>query len=243
MVSLQRIRNFIYGHSKRVLSSWPGPFGPLFHGFFSTAIALGSSAMVKVSGQNCFRTLYGSLGQIRLGLRKGSVTVSERFLQGCASLVVSLVFWGRSSAKGSVLKGAVEGSPRFHQGCASFVISLVFCAKRFCGKFPHHFLKFVPQFLNSFLHFSPTALALGSSAIVKVLGQNDTFAFLSFLKQMAFASQKVLWSVPQTVLYIDLRVSCGFSGKWLLLHKKFFGGFRQLCFTFLSQSPPGVNVA
>ena len=33
-----------------------------------TAIALGSSAIVKVSGQNCFRTLYGSLGQIRLGL-------------------------------------------------------------------------------------------------------------------------------------------------------------------------------
>ena len=36
--------------------------------FSPTAIALGSSALVKVSGQNCFRTLYGSLGQIRLGL-------------------------------------------------------------------------------------------------------------------------------------------------------------------------------
>ena len=34
---------------------------------FSTAIALGSSAIVKVSGQNCFGTLYGSLSQIYLG--------------------------------------------------------------------------------------------------------------------------------------------------------------------------------
>ena len=39
------------------------------------------------------------------------------------------------------------------------------------------------------------------------------------LQQMAFASQKVLWSVPQTVLYIDLTVSCCFLGKWLLLEK------------------------
>ena len=31
--------------------------------------------------------------------------------------------------------------------------------------------------------------------------------------------------------------------KWLLLHKTaFFGGFRQLCFTFTSQSPPGFKV-
>ena len=40
--------------------------------FSPTAIALGSSAIVKLSGQNCFRTLYGSLGQIRLGPPKGS---------------------------------------------------------------------------------------------------------------------------------------------------------------------------
>ena len=39
--------------------------------FSPTAIALGSSA-IKVSGQNRFWTLYGSLGQIRLGLPKGS---------------------------------------------------------------------------------------------------------------------------------------------------------------------------
>ena len=41
--------------------------------FSPTAIALASSAIVKVSGQNLFWTLYGYLGQIRLGLPKGSV--------------------------------------------------------------------------------------------------------------------------------------------------------------------------
>ena len=51
-----------------------------------------------------------------------------------------------------------------------------------------------PSSFNSFLHFSPTVLALGSSAIGKVLGHNDTFVFWGSLQQMAFASQKVLWS-------------------------------------------------
>ena len=52
--------------------------------------------------------------------------------------------------------------------------------------------------------------------------QNDTFVFLGSLQQMAVASQKVLWNVPQTVLYIGLTVSCGFLGKWLLLQKRFW---------------------
>ena len=45
-----------------------------------TAIALGPSAIVKVLGQNCFRTLYGSLGQIRLGLPQGSAEGSTKVL-------------------------------------------------------------------------------------------------------------------------------------------------------------------
>ena len=91
------------------------------------------------------------------------------------------------------------------------MISLAFC--RFCGRFPHHFFKFVPQFLNSFLHFPPTAFALGSSAIVMALGQNDTFVFLGSLQQIVFASQKVLWSVPQTVLYVGLTIFLRFFGQ------------------------------
>ena len=108
------------------------------NGVFSTAIAFGSSAIVKVSGQNCFRTLYG---------------------------------WGRS------VLAAKRFRRRFHQGSSSFVASLVVWADPFwgaiwfCGRFPHHFFTLVSQFLNSFLHSSPTALALGSSAIVKILGQ------------------------------------------------------------------------
>ena len=107
-------------------------------------------------------------------------------------------------------------------------------------------LNLSPSSLTLFLHFSSTAFALGSSAIVKVLGQNDTFVFWVSLQQMAFASQKVLWSVPQTVLYIIsqsaavLWASCRcfrkgsvegsasyslhLSSTWLLLHKSCLEG-------------------
>ena len=59
--------------------------------FSPTAIALGSSAIVKVSGQNCFRTINGSLGQICVGLPKGSGEGSTKVLpwfhQGFAEFV------------------------------------------------------------------------------------------------------------------------------------------------------------
>ena len=48
--------------------------------FFPNSNSLGSSAIVKVSGQNCFRTLYGSLGQICFGLPKGSAEGSTKVL-------------------------------------------------------------------------------------------------------------------------------------------------------------------
>ena len=65
--------------------------------------------------------------------------------------------------------------------------------------------------------FSPTAFSLGSSAIVKVLGQNDTFVFWDSL---------VFW------------------GKWLLIQNRFCAeksGPRF--FTFVSQSLFGAKVA
>ena len=100
------------------------------------------------------------------------------------------------------------------------------------------------------LNLSPSSSTLycisPNAAIVKSLGQNDTFVFCFVLQQMAFAYQNVLWSVPQTVLYIALTVSCGFfangscfrkgsvegsanyslhlSPKWLLLHKNSLEG-------------------
>ena len=81
--------------------------------------------------------------------------------------------------------------------------------------------------------FSPTALALGSSV-----------------------------SVPQTVRYTHLPVSCSFWGKWLLPQGRFCGRLPhyslhlsrkwlllpkrflvdQLFFTFVSQSPSGVKL-
>ena len=88
-----------------------------------TAIALGSSAIVKVSGQNCFRTLYGSLGQIRLGPPKGSAEGSTK--------VPPMLFKFRGvSGSGADLSRAAKrfrGPPRFQQGCT---------------KIPPRFLKF-----------------------------------------------------------------------------------------------------
>ena len=63
------------------------------------------------------------------------------------------------------------------------------------------------------------ALALVSSAILKVLGQTDTFVFLGSLQQMAFAAHKFLWSVPQAVLYIGLTVSCAFRANGCCFRK------------------------
>ena len=67
-------------------------------------------------------------------------------------------------------------------------------------------------------------------------------SLLRFFGHMAVASEKVLWTVPPTILYICLTVSCGFLGKWLLLQKRFCARLRQLFFTFVSQSPPGVKL-
>lgn len=54
---------------------WRGTAWLRFH--FSSTRALGSSAM-KVLGGNCFRTLHGSRGQIRLELPKGSMEGSTK---------------------------------------------------------------------------------------------------------------------------------------------------------------------
>ena len=216
---------------------------------FFPNMALGSSAIGKVSGQNCFRTLYGSLGQI-LGPPKGSAEGSTKVLQVscCRWFSGADPFWAAKRFRlkkvlWKVHQDSTKVSPRFHQGLTKVAqvrdlsghcgVDPFWGAKRFCGRFPHHFFKLVSQFRNSFLHFSPTALALGSSAIVKVLGQNDTLVFWGSLQQMAFASQKVspnsslhwshsllpffgqmavasekvLWRVPPTVLYIYLPFS------------------------------------
>ena len=96
--------------------------------FSPTAIALESSAIVKVSGQNCFWTLYGSLGQICLGLPKGSAEgstkVPARVHQRSTSSVASLVLWGRSVLGRQKVPWKVP--PRFQQGCTT-VLQVSWC--------------------------------------------------------------------------------------------------------------------
>ena len=106
--------------------------------------------------------------------------------------------------------------------------------------------------------FSSQPWSLGSSAIVKVLGQNDPFVFWGSLQQMAFASQKDLWSVPQTQFFtlvsqspavcwangccfrkgsveVSTNYSLHLSPKWLLLHKSSLEGSAN-CALHLSPS-------
>ena len=157
---------------------------------------------------NSFPALYGSLEQIHLGPPKSSVEgssevppaskVPPRFQQ-CLCFSSTDPSWAANSFRLKRLYG-------IRQDCRA---DPFWGAKRFCGRFPHHFFKRVSWFHNSFFHFSQQ-LSLWSSVIVKVLGQNDMFVFLRSWQHMAFASQKVFWSVPQTVISIGLTVSCGF---------------------------------
>ena len=167
-------------------------------------------------------------GRSVLGCQKVLRKIPPRFHHG--STKVPPRFFKFRGVSGSL--GRIRGRfhpPRLHRGFTKVPprlrkfrgVSGFLGQIRFCGKFPHHFFKLASQLLNSFFVFFPTALTLkGSSAIAKVLGKNDTFVFLGSLQQMVFASQKVLWSVPQTILHIGLTVSCNFLGKWLLLQKR-----------------------
>ena len=79
-----------------------------------TAIALGSSAIVKVSGQNCFRTLCGSLGQICVEPPRGSLEGSTKVAQ------VSWCLWPSATDPSWAAKRfcGTKVPPRFQQGCA-----------------------------------------------------------------------------------------------------------------------------
>ena len=111
--------------------------------------------------------------------------VSPRFHQASPSFVfvVFLVVWGRSVL--GCQKVPRKVSPRFHRGSAKVSrrlrkfgdLSGLLGQIPFCRGSPHHFFTFASQFLHLFFACFWTELALGSSAIVKVLWQNDTFVF------------------------------------------------------------------
>ena len=147
------------------------------------------------------------VGQIRLGLPKGSAEGSAKFsprFRGSSAklLQVSWCLWfsgadpplGCQEVHLGLQKGFVEGfievPPRFRQGCASFAIALV------C----HHFFTFVSQFLQFFLHLSEQSWLWGLQPQSRSWGKMIRLFFWGSFQQMAFASQQVLWSVPQTVL-------------------------------------------
>ena len=118
-----------------------------------------------------FRGVFGSLGQISLGLPKGSPEGSAKVPTtvhhgSTKALQVSWCLW----LSGAGPSWAAQRFPRFHQGSTkvsrrfrtkSFVISLVFWGaslwfpKGFCGGFPHHFFTFASQFLQLFFVFFP----------------------------------------------------------------------------------------
>ena len=99
----------------------------LFHAFsfFLGGVALKS--LKDLGTQNCFRTLCGSLGQIRVELPEGSVEgstkVPPKLYQGCQRFVVSLVSGGKSVS--SCQKVLWKVPPKLYQGCQRFVVSLV----------------------------------------------------------------------------------------------------------------------
>ena len=160
-----------------------------------------------------FRDLCGLLGQIRFGVPKGSV-------EGYP--ITSLNLSPSSSALFAFFPNSVSFGVFSHsKGLGSkWHVCLLGCFAANGFRLPKGSLECSP---NSSSHWSRS--------------------LLRFFGHMSVASEKVLWTVPPTILYICLTVSCGFLGKWLLLQKRFCGRFRQLFLTFVSQSPPGVKVA
>ena len=208
--------------------------------FSPTAIALGSSAIVKVSGQNCFRTLYGFLGADPSWAARsfcGRFHKGFTKVEGCASFGISLVFWGRSVG---VSKGSVEGSP-----ITSLSLS--------------------PSSSTIFCIFPQQRQLWGLQPIVKCLGAKWHVCLLRFFAANGFRLPKgslecspnssLHWSHSLLRFFGQMAVawegsvegsakhSLHLSPKRLLLHKNVVGWFRQLCFTCISQSPPGVKVA
>ena len=97
--------------------------------------------------------------------------------------------------------------------------------------------------LGCFGAFSPTAIALGSSAIVKVRGRIAFGLSLVLRDRSVLRCHKLPRKVPPRFHWGCFTKIPHLSLKWLLFQKRFFGGRCQLFFTFVSQSRSGVKVA
>ena len=252
---------------------------------------MGSSAIVKVSGQNCFQTLSGSLDLSRAAKR-----LRGRFHQSPAKVPPKFCGLWFSGADPSWLPQGLSWAAkrlrgRFHQSPAK--VPPKFCGLWFSGADPSWAAtrlvlgcqnvpwKVPPSFhggctdvsrklrkfrdlsgllgrslsfpkdpaqgspitslhlslssFNSFLHFSPTVLALGSSAIANVLGQNVTFVFWDSLRRWPSPPKRFFGVFPKLFCTFVSESPAVFLGKSLLLQKRFCGGVPQLFSTFVSQ--------
>ena len=157
-------------HTATILDSW----------CFPNSKSFGYSAIIKLSGQNCFQTLYGSLGQIRLGLPKGSAIAMVKVL----GQNDTYVFWVFSLNGFRLPKGFLECSPNCpahssQQSLPQFLGKWLLLQKRFCGGFPQPFST-------------------------------------SLVSQIAVASQKNLWRVPPTASHLSRSLLLGAKLRELL---------------------------
>ena len=155
---------------------------------------------------------------------------------------MSLVLWG-----GCVL-GCQKVCGRFHGGStkdsrrprklrdlSGLLGQVPFDSERFCRGPPHHFFAFVSQFLQLFFCIFLDRVSF-RAIVSKSFGAKWHVCLLGFFAANGFRLPKgFLECSSQTALHICLRLSRGFWGKWLLLQKRFCGGFAQVLSTLISQ--------
>ena len=190
-----------------------------FWSFSPTARALGSSAIVKVSGQNCF-------WQIRLAPPEGS---TEGSTGGSAKVPPKFFkFRGVSGSLGQIRfgmpKGSVEGSPitSLNLSPSSSTLFNIFSNSVRFGVFSHskglgakwHVC------LLGFFAANGFRLPKGSLECSPSSSLHWSHTILRFFGQMAVASEKVLWRVPPTILY---HVLSFFQDRFFVWYNRFTG--------------------
>ena len=187
------------------------------------------------------------------GCQKVARKVPPKSCQGSPQVLWSLVLWGRSVLAATRLVLGCQNvpwkvPPSFHGGCTDVSRklrkfrdlsgllgrSLSFPKDPAQGS-PITSLHLSLSSFNSFLHFSPTVLALGSSAIANVLGQNVTFVFWDSLRRWPSPPKRFFGVFPKLFCTFVSESPAVFLGKSLLLQKRFCGGVPQLFSTFVSQ--------
>ena len=196
------------------------PFYFIISSFFSpTALALGSLAIVKVSGQTPPPAF---LGANSVGLEKSSVEGSPNFsLHLSPSLVCSSGALGQIPSASKKVLWRVP--PTLLYICLP-VLSVLLGPwgkfrrprKRFCGGFPQRFYTFVSQssLRKSYLEGSPNFSLHLSPRLLFEKGYVEGAPNASIHLSPSLLFAKVIWKVPSTFLYICLPVFCSKKVMW-----------------------------